>query len=252
MVVAAVLPPLAVTNWNFLSLVQADAGPDSVTVVAWVTLEGFVANSLGVQFGTDGSLVVAHDAECPPELSYVSNYCQRIWLYRSDGSPRIAIHDTDSRLFDVMEVDGEESIVFQAWNTIDQDYEWRIAPLREPIAGVRVVAEPPEPVAVVIEETWLDYERVAAWGPDEARFTWIDMADYPYRLRSHFVGSEELLFAIELSESCQDRPTRVVDIGTHVLVNCGRVRGNSVDGDRALVVDLTGDTVEQWRLPVTG
>ena len=114
------------------------------------------------------------------------------------------------------------------------------------------VADPPEPIAVVIEDSWTDDDRVTTWDPDENRFTWVDMADYPHRLRSRPAGSEDLLFDIEISEHCHDRPEGVVDLGSHVIVNCGRTRGNSVDGDRAVVIDLTGTPVQQWRLPITG
>ena len=246
---ASSLPPLAVANWNFVSVVVADTGPDTATVEPWVTLDRGISELRG---GSDGSVVASVAAPCPPELQYASISCTAVRVYRPDGAPPIDLHHTDSQLVELMMVDGEESIVFRAWNELDEDHEWRVAPLQAPVAGVRVVAEPPEPIAVVIEDSWTDYDRVTTWGPDEDRFTWVDMADYPHRLRSRPAGSEDLLFDIELSETCQDRPERVVDLGSHVIVNCGRVRGNRVDGDRAVVIDLTGATVQQWRLPITG
>ena len=246
---ASSLPPLAVTNWNFVSVVVVDTGSDSATAAPWVTLDRSVSV---LRVGLDGSLVASVIAECPPKLQYASISCTAVRVYRPDGSAPIELHHTDSQLVELMMVDGEELIVYRAWNEIDEDHEWRVAPLDAPVAGARVVADPPEPIAVVIEDSWTDDDRVTTWDPDENRFTWVDMADYPHRLRSRPAGSEDLLFDIEISEHCHDRPEGVVDLGSHVIVNCGRTRGNSVDGDRAVVIDLTGAPVQQWRLPITG
>ena len=243
------LPPLAVANWNFVSLVTAGAGPDSASVVPWVTLDEHIYK---LRVGTDGSLVAVHWAECPPEPVLTHNSCFSVFVYRPDGSPPIEVHE-NAWLADVVMVDGDESIVFSGWNQIDEADEWWIAPLRDPVAGARVVAELPETLAVLTWEWRWENDRIAAWGPDEARLTWIEKGFCgPCQIGSSAADTDESLFDIELSVRCRDEPMELIDLGSHLIVDCGRTRVNWVDGDRAVVVALAGDEVEQWRLPITG
>ncbi len=158
------LRTLAVANWNFVSLVTVGADPGSASVVPWVTLDRHIYD---LRVAADGSLVAVHYAECPASNQDASSFCQAVHVYRPDGAPPTLLVHEDASLLDVAMVDGDESVVFSAWSEIDEEWEWWIAPLQDPVTGERVVTDLPETFAVLTWQWQSENDQFATWGPDE-------------------------------------------------------------------------------------
>ena len=204
-------PPLALLNWDTVSLLTVDDPLSTPTVTPWARLHSW-ADELRV--ASDGTLVVAQEGPVGDEASWP-------WIdvavYRPDGTAPSIVPD-GQYLYDVGWYEGREVVVYQAQPTDDEDLPLLTIPLDD-------LASPAPAFGT-------------AWG-DEWLTTHVDLED-GWATVLGYLGNDSVIEFREPDGSLLDQPDPIIEHGHPDLDSVVAV-AVSADGARVTWVEYPAD-----------
>ena len=204
-------PPLALLNWDTVSLLTVDDPLSAPTVTPWARLDSWAED---LRVASDGTIVVSQDGPVGDEASWP---WIDIAVYRPDGSVP-AVVPGGQYLYDVGFHEGREVVIFEPDRADGEDLPLLIAPLDEVSA-----------VAPAFGPAWVD-----GW-----LTTHVDLEDGWAALLG-YVGNDSVIEFREADGSLFFQPDPIVDHGGPHLDSVVALAISS-DGSRVTWVEYPED-----------